>query len=389
MKKFVGFSILYSVGFYVAFKLTKSTIAGGLFLLINNLVLIIFASYSHYMDSERLRNNIKEKDSKCEKQILKMKEEYESTFQEEWNKLVKQLPKKKRIVLQTQGNTQEPINNNKDYKDRLNIFDKKCQNIHEGIISIDKNISWNYRKSPHALCCGQTGGGKTYFLLYLIRTILLSGGKLSIIDPKKSDLSYLENILDNVVCSNVDTLRLLKKTVAAMENRFEQFKLLPDYTFGKDYADYGFKPHFLIFDEVMSFFGGSAENKMKIAAKNCLLDLIAKGRQAGFFVVLTTQRPDVKFIDGAIRDQLGLRVSLGKLSSDGYKMVFDKTSLQSTILEKGSGFVYIDGTNMEIQEFMSPEIPKEYDFISDLKKILNKQKYKKNTQNLIKTVKIS
>ena len=55
-----------------------------------------------------------------------------------------------------------------------------------------------------------------------------------------------------------------------------------------------------------------------------LINIIMKGRQAGIYV-LTAQRPDADVIKGNVRDQLGLRVSLGNLSNDGYRMTFGQT----------------------------------------------------------------
>ncbi|HEJ8136669.1 TPA: cell division protein FtsK, partial [Staphylococcus aureus] len=56
-----------------------------------------------------------------------------------------------------------------------------------------------------------------------------------------------------------------------------------------------------------------------------LINIIMKGRQAGVFMFLTAQRPDADVIKGNVRDQLGLRVSLGNLSNDGYRMTFGQT----------------------------------------------------------------
>lgn len=253
---------------------------------------------------------------------------------------------------------------------RLDILEMPL--VNDTALALTKQYNWNYRKCPHALICGITGGGKTALLVYMIRSLLKAKATISIIDPKKSDLSYLEKYFgDKVVCENHNIVTLMGQSVVMMNKRFEEFKARNDYAFGQDYHSYQYKPHFLFFDEVMAFFGGSADNKDKLLCKKYLLDIIAKGRQAGVFVIITTQRADTKFIDGAIRDQLGLRISLGKLSNDGYKMTFGRQDLTLSSNTIGAGFIYIDGLKWDRpRDFLSPYIPQSYDFIKDIENLV-------------------
>jgi hypothetical protein len=256
---------------------------------------------------------------------------------------------------------------------RLNIFKEMKKPIDNyDCIPLDSETVWNYRECPHSLITGVTRGGKTSFVFYLIRQFKARGADIRIIDPKKSALSYMENYIDKDCASeNRDIVILMKKFVEDMNNRYREMKQHPEYRPMTDYADYGYKPKVLIFDECMSYFGGSAENDDKTACKQCLLDLIAKGREAGFYIILTTQRSDTKFIDGAIRDQLGLRVSLGSLSGDGYKMTFGETGYKLQDTTKGAGFIFLDGTGMARAKcFVSPYMPKEYNFFKDFVHLL-------------------
>ena len=45
-----------------------------------------------------------------------------------------------------------------------------------------KNLTWEYDALPHALICGGTGGGKTYFLLTIIEALLQTNAQLFILD---------------------------------------------------------------------------------------------------------------------------------------------------------------------------------------------------------------
>ena len=148
-----------------------------------------------------------------------------------------------------------------------------------------------------------------------------------------------------------------------MNQRYEEFKKLPDYGFGKDFADYKYRPLVVFFDELMACMG-SADAKTSKEITGFMTDLIAKGRQAGVFMVLSMQRGDGKYLDPSIRDQLGMRVAMGNnMSADGYQMVFgsDGRDLQLTDYQKGDGFIYLDGTTSVPVQFSAPYIGSEID----------------------------
>ena len=90
---------------------------------------------------------------------------------------------------------------------------------------------------------------------------------------------------------------------------------------------------------------------------------------------LTAQRPDADVIKGNVRDQLGLRVSLGNLSNDGYRMTFGQTDKEfQTIHDSdiGRGYISILGQYNEPILFDAP-LMEQYDFVEDVKQILNKE----------------
>ena len=52
---------------------------------------------------------------------------------------------------------------------RISIDEVIAEN---GVLRLMKNLVWEYDSLPHALICGGTGGGKTYFLLTIIEALL-------------------------------------------------------------------------------------------------------------------------------------------------------------------------------------------------------------------------
>ncbi len=228
----------------------------------------------------------------------------------------------------------------------------------EDKIRITENLTWDFRKVPHALISGGTGSGKTFFLTYLMGAFNYIGANIRIIDPKHSDISGFAPFIGSeskVVSSPNNIAKLLRETDEAMTKRYEKMRVRPDAGFGKDYADYGYKPVVMFFDELSACMA-SADRKVAQEINGYLMSIIMKGRQAGFFMILTMQRPDAEYLKGAVRDNLGMRVALGSMSADGYQMVFGAAGrdLQLSNYQKGDGFIYLDGVTDVPRQFSAP-----------------------------------
>lgn len=256
--------------------------------------------------------------------------------------------------------------------ERLNMAEIDL--LEDDLIPINNKIYWNFRKCPHALISGVTGKGKTYFLAYLIKMFLLIKADVKILDPKVSDLSYLEKFFkDKVASSPGQIAKILRETTEKMNERYEQFKVWHNYGFGKDYKDYGYRPIVIIFDE-MAAFVASVDNKTAKEVNEYMMQIIMKGRQAGIFMILTTQRPDADVIKTSIRDQLGLRIALGEMTKTGYTMIFGSefNDLELNNSAPGNGFIMIDGAHTKPIKFQSPYFDKDYNFVEDIKNIMHR-----------------
>ena len=260
-------------------------------------------------------------------------------------------------IFLTEGDKRITIDKDINYKNLCN----------EQEIKITDSLIWNFRKVPHALITGGTGSGKTFFLIYLIKSFNKLGADVKIIDPKRSDLSQLESNLgsENVAYDKNLVAKMLRETNEEMNKRYDEMRVNDNYGFGKDFIDYGMKPIVIFFDEVIAYMS-SCDPKLAKEVMNNLTEIVVKGRQSGVFIVLSMQRCDTAFIGGALRDQLGLRVGLGKMSADGYSMVFgnEYRDLQLTNYSCGDGYIYIDGLTNAPRQFSCP-------FVSDSENILD------------------
>ncbi|MCY9375034.1 ATP-binding protein, partial [Bacillus sp. T17B1] len=245
-------------------------------------------------------------------------------------------------------------------KNRISIDDAVAEN---GVLPLMKHISWQFDKLPHRLISGGTGGGKTYFMLTIIKACVGLGADVRILDPKNADLADLKEVLPKKVYSQKNgILMCLRKSVDGMMERMDEMKQMPNYKTGENYAYLGLKPVFIFFDEYVAFMD-FLDMKERNEALSYMKQLVMKGRQAGYFLVLGAQRPDAKYLADGIRDQFSFRVSLGLMSDTGYGMMFGDVD-KAYVNKKETGRGYANVGTGSVLEFYSPIVPKGYDFMS-------------------------
>ncbi|WP_227644855.1 FtsK/SpoIIIE domain-containing protein [Enterococcus faecium] len=254
---------------------------------------------------------------------------------------------------------------------RISIKDVK---VTKTSIQIMKDFTWDFAKMPHMLIGGGTGGGKTFFLFTLI-LYLAQIGTVYICDPKNADLVSISELpaFKNHAFSGVERIvRCLKDAEKEMLNRFAYMKTHPEYKWGADYTYYDMAPYFVVADEWSALMAEVNDDfRKRLEIMKPLTQIILKGRQAGVFMILATQRPDTEDIDGKLRDQFNLRVSLGKLEATGYTMIFGKGAENKNFFNndvRGRGYISDGGMP---RENYSPLVPKNFDFKEALSKIPN------------------
>mgnify|MGYP001011002796 CR=1 FL=1 len=253
----------------------------------------------------------------------------------------------------------------------LDNVDGAREKAENGELNLMQHISWKYDKLPHMLISGDTGSGKTIFLLIVIKALLESGAVLHICDPKKADLSFLSRIMPDVHYDTESIMECVEAFYEGMETRYDEMQEHPDFRMGANYAKVGLTPHFLIFDEYVAFMDTLAKKEWEEVMKLIRI-IIMKGRQAGYFIILACQRPDAKYLGDGVRDQFGFRVALGSMSASGYTMMFgsiDKQFKEKDIAGRG----YVNTGNGVVTEFYAPYVDPRYDFFTELSRIYEKR----------------
>ena len=62
--------------------------------------------------------------------------------------------------------------------------------------------------------------------------------------------------------------------------------------------------------------------------------IILMGRAANIHIIMSLQRPETSVLDGAIRDNYPVRIGLGNLKDENFKMVFGITKMIQSFIKK-------------------------------------------------------
>ncbi|MGM7426363.1 FtsK/SpoIIIE domain-containing protein [Enterococcus faecium] len=240
-----------------------------------------------------------------------------------------------------------------------------------GQMKLMEGVFWEFDALPHMLIAGGTGGGKTYFLLTLIESLLHTNANLYILDPKNADLADLETVMPNVYSKKEDMLACIQQFYDEMMQRNTEMKHLPNYKTGENYAYMGLPANFLIFDEYVAFMDMLGRENAEVLSK--LKQIVMLGRQSGFFLIIACQRPDAKYFGEGIRDNFNFRVALGRMSELGYGMMFGPDTNKQFFLKPIKGRGYVDTGKNVISEFYTPLVPKGYDFLEKIEHLITKK----------------
>ena len=195
--------------------------------------------------------------------------------------------------------------------------DKHKMDIPFGL-SISGELSYaNLPDFPHMLVAGTTGSGKSIFVHATIVSLLMRNKpeelKLVMVDPKKVEMNYYENI-PHLLCPVITDVSKVyvcfNKLVDEMERRYNLFssnRLRDIKGFNEYCKQKGWQPlpYIVVFvDEYADLIETCKELRSPVVR------LVQKARAAGIHLVIATQRPSVNVIDGVIKANVSTRVAL-------------------------------------------------------------------------------
>lgn len=219
-------------------------------------------------------------------------------------------------------------------------------NVAIGVDTFGNAMRIDLRDMPHLLTSGATGSGKTVFLSSLIKQIKkIPNTRLVLLDPKMVEL--IEFTGKNVSYES-ETTRIelaLDTLVREMEVRYRRLqeakvKNIRDYTGDMEYI-------FVVIDEFSDLVTGR-----ETTIKQSVLLLAQKARACGIHLILATQRPSVKVIDGDIKANFPTRIAFRTATQIDSQVILDQSGAEKLLgkgdmlLSTADGMVRLQGFNL-------------------------------------------
>jgi len=203
--------------------------------------------------------------------------------------------------------------------------------------TVDGNKVWvDLLDNPHCLVAGTTGSGKSTLLHNIIANVFnYNDADLYLIDPKRIEFSQYEGMRNTQVYNNYDdVVEFLSNMIDIMEDRFMKLRA------GWSIQD--LKPVLIIIDEFSDL---AMQDKGDVFFER-LCRLAQKCRAARISIMLSTQRPSVNIINGAIKANFPARIACKVASHVDSKVILDATGAEN-LLGKGDALLRDNYRNME------------------------------------------
>ena len=241
----------------------------------------------------------------------------------------------------------KPIKN-VSFNDLSQDFDKFTLPLVLGKSHDGKNLIADLSIMPHLLIAGTTGSGKSVLLHSIMAGLILSKKdiRFALIDPKKVEFSYYDNIkqlMYPVITDPDAALEVLNDLVDEMESRFAKMSRASVNNidaYNKKKSRKKMPYIVLMIDEFSDLMHVS---KKEFQKKLCML--AQKSRACGIHIIIATQRPSVDVVTGLIKANFPARISC-KVSSLADSRVVLGASGAEKLLGRGDSLINSIGYDM-------------------------------------------
>lgn len=181
-------------------------------------------------------------------------------------------------------------------------------------------------RMPHMLVAGSTGSGKSTFLHVLIANVLNKGDvDLYLVDPKRGvEFGCYKDRAAYLAIDYITTLSMLRMLRQQMDATYQALERAGINSIEK--MPSMFNKTLVVIDEVADLMAidNNKKNPYRRQFEETLCNLAAKGRAAGIYIVLATQRPSVDVITGLIKSNFPARLSCKVSSAIDSKVILDQ-----------------------------------------------------------------
>ncbi|MGB8381283.1 MAG: FtsK/SpoIIIE domain-containing protein [Dermatophilaceae bacterium] len=233
-----------------------------------------------------------------------------------------------------------------------------------GVDEDGQELAWFPARTPHVLLTGTTGSGKTSAGHALVAQVAAHGWPVWVGDSKRVEfLEFRDWPNVQVVAGSIPAqVALIHRAWELMEHRYELIESARARVVD-------FEPLFVVLDEYAEFVAGLSEwypmikvrgEPTKPPTVTQVASLLRKARTARIHLLITMQRPDVALLGGPggeMRDNLGHRVSMGRLSPQGAMMMWENPAVGVSLPRGCIGratATHDDGRPVEMQCYRFP-----------------------------------
>lgn len=222
-------------------------------------------------------------------------------------------------------------------------------------------LGWRPKVQPHMLVVGPTNGGKTTVEQQVVERLTQAGCKVWLCDGKRIEFMGFRG-WPNVELIAAKTEHKVRMIQAFFEEMNRRYDLIESGT--KRVSD--MEPIFMVVDEAATivtqaglWFGQvkpKGARSSKAPVMDWLGDIARLSRSAKMHMLVGLQRPDVRFLDGEMRDNFACRVSVGKLGADGAQMTWGNphTGAGPSPVQGRGWTTTQDGRVVEAQFYFAP-----------------------------------
>lgn len=221
-----------------------------------------------------------------------------------------------------------------------------------GKIIVDLN------KTPHILNGGTTGSGKSVLTENLIYQCYKKGYIVYIADLKKIDFMQWENIKDVNVITDIQTLyeklKELNNELWDRQLKFQDIKVrdIDEYN-NKCAKNKQLKRFIFVCDEVTEIF--NEENTETKEIEKILSRIARLGRAFGITLILSTQRPDCKVLEGQIKSNLDIRIC-GRADRTLSEIILGKGNTDAdALIPKDAQGLFLTNSNKIFRGYLFPK----------------------------------
>lgn len=233
-------------------------------------------------------------------------------------------------------------------------------------IQVMNNLSIDYDNITSIVIAGNSGSGKSYFLTYLLET-LLPISELILVDPKfdspsrwakNNDVSVIhpeKNRSKSDFVSQVNDA--LSRVLTTIYERQEVLYTNPSYEF--DHLT-------IVIDEVLALSEG-VNKQIKDSFMSLLSSIALLGRATRCHLALVSQRFDFNAVPVSVREQANVLVQIGNISSKTTQFLFPDLDPEGIVIPigKGTGLIQVIDSEhpYQVLPLLTPTFTKESEII--------------------------